>query len=333
MKKKIMNKIAVILLFFIISGASYAQGAKIVATVAGSLNFDPDGWLTAVDDLYAVYDLVNNTITTIENQYKTIQQAIERAKTIDWENIQFDGDFDIRDDIKDANKRVNALLNEVRTVKETLTTPSIKCGNVSYSIADLCGVTSNGSSMWESRKNIYTAMKDYKSYLSNTMQKVVDDMTGQLTTAEKKAIAKKYGISPQNFALINNAHSELMKSASYVIGKASEEAKKAACEEIALKQSAIYQAVTSTTDSEGNPTSGAMQQGTFMTMQEMWLETRKLNDCVYTCAEMAAKKLVEDQAKQDVIENEKQQDEIQELKERKVSSRIIKNPEEIGEEE
>lgn len=64
--------------------------------------------------------MVMNTITQIENQYQQIQQAVERAKSIDWDNIRFDGDFDIRNDIKDANKRVNKLLNQTRQIKNTL---------------------------------------------------------------------------------------------------------------------------------------------------------------------------------------------------------------------
>lgn len=91
-------------------------GALTVSSVSatGYPVFDISGWLTAIDQLYEQYDMVMNTITQIENQYQQIQQAVERAKTIDWENISFDGDFDIRNDIRDANKRVNKLLNQAR---------------------------------------------------------------------------------------------------------------------------------------------------------------------------------------------------------------------------
>ena len=37
-------------------------------------------WLTAIDTLYANYDMIMNTITQIENQYRAINQAIENAK-------------------------------------------------------------------------------------------------------------------------------------------------------------------------------------------------------------------------------------------------------------
>ena len=87
--------------------------------------FDISGWLTAIDQLYQQYDMVMNTITQIENQYQQIQQAVERAKSIDWDNIRFDGDFDIRNDTNDTNKRVNKLLNQTRQIKNTLTSPNI----------------------------------------------------------------------------------------------------------------------------------------------------------------------------------------------------------------
>lgn len=44
--------------------------------------FDVSGWLTALDQLYQQYDMVINSITTIENQYMQIQHAVERAKSI-----------------------------------------------------------------------------------------------------------------------------------------------------------------------------------------------------------------------------------------------------------
>ena len=86
--------------------------------------FDISGWLTAIDQLYQQYDMVMNTITQIENQYQQIQQAVERAKSIDWDNIRFDGDFDIRNDIKDATKRVNKLLTQARNMNSKFVSPT-----------------------------------------------------------------------------------------------------------------------------------------------------------------------------------------------------------------
>ena len=125
--------------------------------------FDVSGWLTAIDQLYQQYDMVMNTITQIENQYNMIQQNIERAKSIDWDNIQFDGDFDIRNDIRDANKRVNRLLTSSRNIKSLMTSPSIQCGYGSYSLADLCGM--NGA-----EHNFFAACTDTEKYMTDSME-------------------------------------------------------------------------------------------------------------------------------------------------------------------
>ena len=123
-------------MFTVLCTTSFAQ----TGIVHDPINNIPivSNWLTAIDTLYTNYDMIMNSITQIENQYKRIQQAIENAKGIDWENIQFDGDFDIRDDIKNANRRVNSLLSQANAIKDTLNTTIIQTDGSSYSLADIC---------------------------------------------------------------------------------------------------------------------------------------------------------------------------------------------------
>lgn len=100
--------------------------------------FDVSGWLAAIDQVYQGYDMVMNTITQIENQYSMIQQQVERAKSIDWDNISFDGDFDIRNDIKDATKRGNKLLTSARNIKKMKGVFTIKSVYEGIKYADTC---------------------------------------------------------------------------------------------------------------------------------------------------------------------------------------------------
>ena len=169
--------------------------------------FDISGWLTAIDQLYQQYDMVMNTITQIENQYQQIQQAVERAKSIDWDNIRFDGDFDIRNDIKDANKRVNKLLNQARQIKNTLTTPNIDCENGRYSLAYLCGMGSPDH-------NFFSACKDVESYMTDSMKFSIDAIEGNLTEKQKMMIWKKYGISPKNYLFVQQSVAQVKTQAS-----------------------------------------------------------------------------------------------------------------------
>lgn len=285
--------------------------------------FDVSGWLAAIDQLYQAYDMVNNTITQIENQYKTIQQAVERAQSIDWDNITFDGDFDIRNDIKDANKRVNRLLTQARTIKNTITTPSINCGNVKYSIADLCGATS--SDMWESRKNLLTAVSDYKYYMTSTMKTAVDDVVDGLDEKQKIAIWKKYGISPQNYVFTQQSVSAVMDAASKVMAKATDEARTLTAEERLAKANSIIEAALENVDSDGQPTMAGMTEANLHLSEDVLEQLMQLGFTMDDIGQMvAAKMIAEDAQKQAEADELAEQAEIQSRKNSKTSSRFKK---------
>jgi len=285
--------------------------------------FDVSGWLAAIDQLYQAYDMVNNTITQIENQYKSIQHSIEVAKSIDWDNIQFDGDFDIRNDIKDANRRVNKLLTQARNIKQTLTTPSINCGNVKYSIADLCGATS--SDMWESRKNMLTAIQDYKYYMTDTMKTAVNDVVEGLNNEQKKAIWAKYGISPANYVFVQQAHTNVLNGAANVLANVAEESHNARLEERLLRTSSIIKAATETKDSEGNPTQASMLEAMMYLFQHLDESVGELQQAVYDTGSVAASAAIAEDAQKQAEANESaEQAEIQSNLNNTVSSRFIK---------
>lgn len=285
--------------------------------------FDVSGWLAAIDQLYEAYDMVNNTITQIENQYTQIQQAVERAKSIDWDNIRFDGDFDIRNDIKDANKRVDKLLTQARNIRKTITTPSINCGNVRYSIADLCGITDPEES--GVRKNILTALTDYKDYMSSTMKNAVDGIVEGLTDEQRQAIWTKYGISPQNYVFVQNAHTEVLKAASTILANATEQAYEAGLLETTTRSNSIIKAATESVDSNGNPTMSAMTEANMYLFQQLVEEMYGLKSAIYETGSLSAQLAMEQDAQKVAEENaEAEQQAIEERKESKVSSRFKK---------
>ena len=315
MKKKICSLIMVLSLFFTYEPAAvFATGYPV---------FDVSGWLAAIDQLYQAYDMVNNTITQIENQYKSIQQSIEAAKSIDWDNIQFDGDFDIRNDIKDATKRVNKLLTQARNIKATITTPSINCGNVKYSIADLCGATT--SDVWESRKNLLTAITDYKYYMTNTMKTAVDDVVDGLTEEQRKAIWVKYGISPANYVFVQQSQSAVLSAASKVMAKASEQAQELTAEEKLAKGNAIISTALKKIDSEGQPTAAGRKEAQLHLTQLVQEQLLELGFTMSEIGEMVAAKMIKEDAEKNAqADEDAQKQEIQSRKNSKVSSRFKK---------
>jgi len=254
--------------------------------------FDISGWLTAIDQLYQQYDMVMNTITQIENQYQQIQQAVERAKSIDWENISFDGDFDIRNDIRDANKRVNKLLNQARQIQNTLTSPNIDCGNGRYSLADLCGMGSPDH-------NFFTACKDVESYMSDSMSFAVSAMEGNLTEKQKMLIWRKYGISPKNYLFVQQSVAQVKTQASKLMAKATDEAVQLQREDKIAKTNAIIQAAYAQTDSNGNMTEAAANEASLYLSQQVVDGLISLEEAMNEMASLSAARMINE-------ENEKQ---------------------------
>ena len=254
--------------------------------------FDISGWLTAIDQLYSQYDMVMNTITQIENQYQQIQQAVERAKSIDWENISFDGDWDIRNDIKDANKRVNSLITQARQIKSTLTTPNIDCGNGRYSLADLCG-------MGSPEHNFFSACKDVQNYMTDSMKYSIDAIQGNLTEKEKMLIWRKYGISPKNYLFVQQSVAQVKTQASKIMAKATDEAVQLQREEKIAKTNAIIQAAYAQTDSNGNMTEAAANEASLYLSQQVVDGLMTLEEAMNEMASLSAARMINE-------ENEKQ---------------------------
>ena len=250
--------------------------------------FDVSGWLTAIDQLYQQYDMVMNTITQIENQYNMIQQNIERAKSIDWDNIQFDGDFDIRNDIRDANKRVNRLLTSSRNIKCLMTSPSIQCGYGSYSLADLCGM--NGA-----EHNFFAACTDTEKYMTDSMEYAVKAITEGLTTKQKRAIWAKYGIGPKNYIFVQQSVAQVKSAASKVMAKVTEEARNMKREEDTIRKNNILKAAYESLDSDGNITEGAANEAQLQLTGELVDRTSDLTEAVEDMANVTASKMIADE--------------------------------------
>ncbi|MBP5446867.1 MAG: hypothetical protein J6X95_02020 [Treponema sp.] len=294
---------------------------------AGYPVFDMENWLSAIDRLYANYDMVKNTISQIENQYKQIQQAVERAKSIDWQNIRWDGDFDIRGEIKDAGKRVNRLLSQAKNIQMAITKPSINCGNAKYSIADLCGFThpdpENG--LWESRKNLLTAITDYKTYMTDNVQGAVDDLVKGLNYKQKEAIMRKYGVSPRNYLLTQTAHVEVLKAANNILANINDEAKSARLGETILRNNMVIQACLETTDSDGNPTMAGMQESMLYLFNNLSVGIEELRSTMYETGGMAASAAIEQDTREQVKANEsKEQTEMNKIKNAAISNRATR---------
>lgn len=261
-------------------------------------------WLTAIDSLYSNYDMVMNTITNIENQWKQINQAIENMKGIDWENVKFDGDFDIRDDIKNANKRVNRLLSQANAIKATLNSPIVDLGDgATYSLADFCGLGDEG-------KNFGSAVKDIYGHMKLNVLEAARAAVGNLTEEQEKAIWQKYGISPQNYYLVAQT-SKLIKSASSkCLGKVTQEAKDFIREQQAKMLDPIIDAVLKQKTSDGTIPEGALAEANLLLQKMIIEENGSLKESVNEVGALIAQKLIADEQQKDIDASEKQSKQV-----------------------
>lgn len=283
--------------FLIVASVVIMGASRLSAT--GYPVFDISGWLTALDQLYSQYDMVMNTVTQIENQYRQIQQAVERAKSIDWENIRFDGDFDIRNDIRDANRRVNTLLNQARRIQDTITSPSINCGKGQYSLADLCGAG-------QADRNFFTAVTDMGDFMTTNMRTTIENIEEGLTEKQRIAIWKKYGIHPKNYLFVQQSVAQIKTGAAKVMAKATDEAVELQAEAKMAKTNAIIEAAYSQTDSDGNMTQGAVNEASLYLSQQIIDELVELQRDMNDMASLTASKMIAEENEKQAMADEKE---------------------------
>lgn len=284
--KKIKMIFATCVASMLFSLSVFAQGYPVI---------DNANLIQAIDQVYSMHEQVQNTITQIENQYRQIQQAVEKAKSIDWSSIRFDGDFDIRNDIKDATSRVGAIQQQALNIKSILNKPSFSAGSFRYSIADLCGANENG-------QNVETVAKGLFGYFSENMKNIGKSLVGQLTPTQRRAVRRKYGIPPETIFAINQTTEQIKANTTKAISEATEEAKQMKLQDALARSNNIIQAALETTDSDGNPTQGGMDQANLLLTQQLVEELTKLQTNVNDVTSLVAQKINAEQAEKSETE-------------------------------
>lgn len=184
MKKQIKQAVIIFLLFFMLIFISPA--------VAQYPVFDPTNWLVAIDQLYTSYDMVMNTITQIEQAYEQYQYLIEQAKSWDFENIEWDGDWDFRDEISDVTKSVNKQIANIRRIEELFTVKQYTIGGMAFTVKDLIGAGDSDKTLDEILRNAGEVSKD-------SFANAADALVNGIDQTQAMAIWRKYGLSPRNF--------------------------------------------------------------------------------------------------------------------------------------
>ncbi len=182
--------------------------------------FDKLGWLAAIDRFYQGYDQVMNTITMIEQNYKQIQDAYERAKSWSFEELDFnDGDIlhsiDIRDEIKDAGNQINRQLNNIRKIRDTFNAKNIVMNGHTYSMKDLAGIGDADRSLVDLVSDAYYVNQD-------SMLSAAQAFASGVSDKDAEKIYSKYGLSPKNFHMVKTIDKMVQKATLAVLAPAEE---------------------------------------------------------------------------------------------------------------
>lgn len=184
------------------------------AQPATLLTFDLSNWLAALDQMYATYDQIMNQVQSIQAQYEQTMHFINEAKSWEFDNIQWDGDWDFRNEINQANRSINRQLTNIRKVEEAFTTDTISLGGWTGTLKDL--VSPGGEN------NLIAFFGDQGDFFDKTIRAMMDPFVNGLNEKQKTAIWRKYGISPANYLYMQKKKEMANKAMEKVIAKASD---------------------------------------------------------------------------------------------------------------
>lgn len=206
--KKVRKVIFLCIVLVALPSATMAQGYPVM---------DVTNWLAAIDQLYSSYDMVMNTIKQVEQAYQQYQFYLEQAKSWNLDNIQWDGDLDFRDEIKDVTRTVNKQLTNIRKIEEIFTTKQYAVGGMTFTVADLVGAG-------DSDKDLKSVLKGVGKEFKNSWDYAADALVEGLSEPERRAIWQKYGISPRNYTYMQQKKLMLKDVTSRIMASATEEA-------------------------------------------------------------------------------------------------------------
>lgn len=168
--------------------------------------------ITSLTKLYEMYDQTMNQIEMIEQKYEQMQFYIDRAANWKWEDIEWDGDLDFRNEITQATKQVDKQLTNIRRIKDSLTSNTLTWGGQSFSIASLAGIKIDGQG------NLEDYIKEGSDYYSEGFKKAAKVWEEGVSDKEASYIWSKYGLTPANYKMVRDVENKLYESTAVLIG-------------------------------------------------------------------------------------------------------------------
>lgn len=185
--------------------------------------------ITSLTQLYEMYDHTMNQIEMIKQKYEQMQFYIDRAANWKWDDIEWDGDLDFRNEITKATSQVDKQLSNIRKIKNSLTSNTLSFGGQSYSIASLAGLSVNGQG------NLEAFIKEGVEYYSDGFKKAAKVWAEGVSDEEAAYIWSKYGLTPANYKMVRDVEDKLNETTALLIGSIEKSPEKKEIEENEMK--------------------------------------------------------------------------------------------------
>ena len=185
--------------------------------------------ITSLTQLYEMYDHTMNQVEMIKQKYEQMQFYIDRAANWQWNDIEWDGDLDFRNEITQATSQVNKQLTNIRKIKNSLTSNTLSFGGQSYSIASLAGISVNGQG------NLESFIKEGSNYYAEGFKKAAKVWEEGVSDKEAAFIWSKYGLTPANYKMVRDVENKLNETAALLIGSIEDSPEKREIEENEMK--------------------------------------------------------------------------------------------------
>ncbi len=169
-------------------------------------------FVTSLTQLYEMYDHTMNQIEMIQQKYEQMQFYIDRAANWNWNEIEWDGNLDFRNEIAKATKQVDKQLTNIRKIKNSLTSNTVSWGGQSYSIASLAGIDIDGQG------NLEDFVKEGAAYYDNGFKKAAKTWAEGVPENEAQYIWSKYGLNPANYKMVRDVERKLSETTGILIG-------------------------------------------------------------------------------------------------------------------
>lgn len=160
-------------------------------------------YVATITQLYEMYDHTMNQIQMIQQKYEQMQFYLERAANWKWEDVEWDGDLDFRDEIKQATKQVDKELTNIRKARDAFTSKTVTWGGQSYSLASLAGYSIDGQG------NLEDFVKEGAKYYESGFKKAANYWAEGVPENEAQYIWQKYGLTPANYKMVRDVEAKL----------------------------------------------------------------------------------------------------------------------------